>query len=140
MCPRVASINKCRAPRVNDDTLSARHCITECIYSICPGTKVWGSTAGHRSLQIREASCSKQAMQLSCCRRLLAAKVRWTVCLSLTRLALPALCLEKNKNSLWTDPEGVNVPRTGIEPVRPLLATGFSCYSCFYTSRLHPKC
>ena len=46
MCPRVASIGKCRAPRVNDDTLSARHCVTECIYSIYPGTKVWGSSAG----------------------------------------------------------------------------------------------
>ena len=53
MCPRVASIGKCRAPRVNDDTLSARHCITECIYFIYPGTKVWGSSAWHRSLQIR---------------------------------------------------------------------------------------
>ena len=49
MCPRVASINECRAPRVNGDSLSARHCITECIYSIYPGTKVWGSSAGHRS-------------------------------------------------------------------------------------------
>ena len=36
--------------------------------------------------------------------------------------------------------QGIDVPRTGIEPVRPLLATGFSCYSCFYTSRLHPEC
>ena len=54
--PRVASINKWRAPRVNDDTLSARHCITECIYSICPGTKVWGPGTWLRSLQ-RPASC-----------------------------------------------------------------------------------
>ena len=60
MCPRVASIGKCRAPRVNDDSLSARHCITECIYSIYPGTKVCGSSAGHRSWQW-PASCSKQA-------------------------------------------------------------------------------
>ena len=34
--------------------------------------------------------------------------------------------------------EGFAVLRTGIEPVRALLPTGFSCYSCFYTSRLHP--
>ena len=65
MCPRSSSINIWRAPKVNDDTLSARHCVTECIYSIYPGTKVWGSSAWHRSLQIREASCSKQATQLS---------------------------------------------------------------------------
>ena len=71
ICPRSTSINKCRAPRVNDASLSARHCITECIYSIYPGTKVWGSSAGHRSLQIREASFSKMATQHSCCRRLL---------------------------------------------------------------------
>ena len=71
ICPRSTSINKCRAPRVNDASLSARHCITECIYSISPGTKVWGSSAGHRSLQIREASFSKMATQHSCCRRLL---------------------------------------------------------------------
>ena len=57
-CSRSTSINKCRAPRVSDDTLSARHYATECIYSIYPGTKVWGSSAGHRSLQIR-----KQAAQ-----------------------------------------------------------------------------
>ena len=31
------------------------------------------------------------------------------------------------------------MPRTGIEPVRTLLSTGFSCYSCFYTSRLNPE-
>ena len=48
-CSRSTSINKCRAARVNGDSLSARHCITECIYSIYPGTKVWGSSAGHRS-------------------------------------------------------------------------------------------
>ena len=65
MCPRVASIGKCRAPRVNDDSLSARHCITECLYSIYPGTKVWGSSAVHRSLQIREASCLLCAIQKS---------------------------------------------------------------------------
>ena len=34
MCPRSGSINIWRAPKVNDDTLSARHCVTECIYSI----------------------------------------------------------------------------------------------------------
>ena len=64
MCPRSASINKCRAPRVNDDSLSARHCIAECIYSIYPGTKVCGSSAGHRSLQW-PASCSKPAAPAS---------------------------------------------------------------------------
>ena len=64
MCPRVASIGKCRAPRVNDDTLSARHCTTEFIYSIYPGTKVCGSSAGHRSLQW-PASCSKPAASAS---------------------------------------------------------------------------
>ena len=64
MCPRVASIGKCRAPRVNDDTLSARHCTTEFIYSIYPGTKVCGSSAGHRSLQW-PASCSKPAAPAS---------------------------------------------------------------------------
>ena len=64
MCPRVASIGKCRAPRVNDDTLSARHCVTECIYSIYPGTKVWGSSTGHRSWRWPACS-SKQAVQLS---------------------------------------------------------------------------
>ena len=35
-------------------------------------------------------------------------------------------------------PRGVDVLRTGSEPVRTFLSTGFSCYSCFYTSRLHP--
>ena len=29
--PLGASINRSRAPRVNDDILSARHCVTECI-------------------------------------------------------------------------------------------------------------
>ena len=72
MCPRVASIGKCRAPRVNDDSLSARHCITECLYSIYPGIKVWGSSAGHRSWQIRQPA--PQSRQLS------------------QRAALPALC------------------------------------------------
>ena len=38
--PQVASIGKCRAPRVNVDSLGARYCVTECIYSIYPGTKV----------------------------------------------------------------------------------------------------
>ena len=47
------------------------------------------------------ASCSKQATQLSCCRRLLAAKVRWTVCLSLTRLLrlLSASIRNQNKSN-----------------------------------------
>lgn len=30
----------------------------------------------------------------------------------------------------------IKVPGTGIEPVRPSLAKGFSCYSCFHTSHL----
>ena len=60
MCPRVASIGKCRAPRVNDDSLSARHCTTECIYSIYPGTKVCGSSAGHRSLRIRRQAAQSR--------------------------------------------------------------------------------
>ena len=64
MCPRVASIGKCRAPRVNDDTLSARHCITECIYSISPGTKVWGSSAGHRSWHIRQPAPQSKLCEL----------------------------------------------------------------------------
>ena len=81
-----------RAPRVTADTLGAHESSsyrTKCTF-MC--TKVWRRIEdGHRSWQW-PASSSKQATQLSCCRRLLAAKVRWTVCLSLTRLALPALC------------------------------------------------
>ena len=44
-----------------------------------------------------------------------------------------------NKKQPSQFPErAADVLRTGIEPVRALLPTGFSCYSCFYTSRLHP--
>ena len=53
-CSRSGSINIWQAPRVNDDTLSARHYITECIYSISPGTKVLGSGARHHRWQIRQ--------------------------------------------------------------------------------------
>ena len=47
---------------------------------------------------------------------------------------------EDTKTPLKNFLRGVDVLRTGIEPVRALLPTGFSCYSCFYTSRLHPEC
>ena len=53
-------------------------------------------------------SSSKQATQLSCCRRLLAAKVRWTVCLSLTRL-LCLLCAG--------DAENAKQPTFSVEPI-----------------------
>ena len=64
MCPRSTSINKCRAPRVSDDTLSARHYATECIYFISPGTKVWGSSAGHRSWLIRQPAAQSKLREL----------------------------------------------------------------------------
>ncbi len=64
----------------------------------------------------------------------LAAKVCWPICLNTPasrseqapqfspRTAPPE---KKQKSSFQTYRRTINVPRTGIEPVRPLLATGF---------------
>ena len=65
--------------------------------------------------------------------------VSWKFCRFCVRQVVRCIS-EDTKTPLGKFLRGVDVLRTGIEPVRALLPTGFSCYSCFYTSRLHPEC